>query len=121
MIYIIDISGIWSGILDRYGTHIASNTRTTSNYLTPGAAMSWNRFIPERHFLETNSPISHPDETTHTHGCVELPPSLWNTSRALDVKSYYLFPRNAAPEMVPPFRKYVSELSSAMYTDSNNN
>ena len=78
-------------------------------------------FILERHFLESNSPISHPDETTHTHGCQDSPGSLWNNSRALDVKSDYLFPRNAAPEWYLSFRKYVSELSSAMYTDSNNN
>ena len=39
----------------------------------------------------------------------------------LNVKSDYLFPRNAAPEWYLSFRKYVSELSSAMYTDSNNN
>jgi hypothetical protein len=68
-------------------------------------------FILERHFLQTNSPISHPDETTHTHGCVDDLRSPWNTSRALDVKSDYLFPRNAAPEWYLSFRKYVSELS----------
>jgi hypothetical protein len=78
-------------------------------------------FILGRHFLQTNSPILHPDETTHTHGCLLLVGSLWNTSRALDVKSGYLFARNAAPEWYLSFRKYVSELSSAMYTDSNNN
>ena len=55
-------------------------------------------FILERHFLQINSPISHPDETTHTHGCLELLGSLWNNSRALDVKSDSLFTRNAAQE-----------------------
>jgi hypothetical protein len=67
-------------------------------HLTPGPGMSWSRvgFILERHFLQINSPISHPDETTHTHGCLELLGSLGNTSRALDVKSDYLFARNAS-------------------------
>jgi hypothetical protein len=91
--------------------------------LKPAAAMSWSRmgFILERHFLETKSAISHTLEATPTHRCVELTPSQWNTSRALVVKSDYLFARNAAPEWYLSFRKYVSELSSAMFTDSNNN
>jgi hypothetical protein len=58
-------------------------------------------FILERHFLETTIPISHPDETTHTHGCLLLVGSLWNTSRALEVKSDILFTRMAAPDGNP--------------------
>ena len=56
-------------------------------------------FIPEQFFL--NSPISHSDETTHTHGCQDSPGSLWNNSRSLDVKSDYLLARKTAQEWNP--------------------
>jgi hypothetical protein len=77
-----------------------------------GYELELRGFIPEQFFLLTTIPISPSDETTHTHGCQEdSPGSLWNNSRALDVKSDNLFARNAAPEWYLSFRKYVSELS----------
>ena len=52
--------------------------------------------IPERHFLEINISISHPATGRCSTGFQEIPGSRGYAWFRLDVKSEYLFTRNAA-------------------------
>jgi hypothetical protein len=107
-------------------THYIIFTQTTQLAAAPSPAVPVDSIVfvgSFRLILYTNSLTPAPDEDGSPASFIpeQFFLLIKYKNLGLAISFYILLARKTAQEWYLSFRKYVSELSSAMYTDSNNN